>query len=183
MRWLMPVSPLIHPPGLISASALENDPTPQDYFRGMKGIAWKIRWVWSWKTEGFLFLLSTLLLHWRFWRSFAPMPLPFSAYPTPQPPKPPTTEQVFGAFHLRAAMVRSLDRTHPWSQEVKWQDGQNRSPVQLATPGAPGFVTHPLETSCIACRDGGIGRGVSWWNADSVTVCEMTLPLKKMDGG
>lgn len=37
----MPGSPLIYTPRLISASALENDPTPHDYPRGTKVIAWK----------------------------------------------------------------------------------------------------------------------------------------------
>lgn len=41
MTELMPISPLIYTQRLISDSALENDPTPQDCPRGTKVIAWK----------------------------------------------------------------------------------------------------------------------------------------------
>lgn len=55
------ISPLICPPGLISASALENDPTLQDYRRGMMVIAWKNMVSQGIETPRCFFYLATAL--------------------------------------------------------------------------------------------------------------------------
>lgn len=55
------ISPLICPPGLISASALENDPTPQDYPRGLMVIAWKNMVSQGVETPSCFFYLVTAL--------------------------------------------------------------------------------------------------------------------------
>lgn len=97
---LIPVSPLIHPPALISASALENNPTPRDPTLG----AWRslLRRIW-WvrELEGWGFLLVCFCTFWLL------LLVPHSSLNTQHLSllEPPIVEQRCRASHHRAATV------------------------------------------------------------------------------
>ena len=155
--WPMTVSPLIHSPGLISASALENDPTPQDLtlgaWRSLPGRTW---WVRALKCWGFFVRLFFHLL------TALTAPSAFSETPAPQSARP-SRHWMDGCSepHITRqprpfSESRSRLKSGGWAGETGTQPSQCfQEPRLCATYG----VSQPMKCT--------------------VTVCEMPLPRRQ----
>lgn len=156
--WPMTVSPLIHSPGLISASALENDPTLQDLTLG----SWRSLPRRKMVSQG-VEMLRGFRLFFHF-LTVLTAPLPFSEPPAPQSARP-SHHWVDGCSEPHITEQATAFLWITFTSEVRWLGRRDRSPAQPELPGAQALCYVRTEW-------------VSWWNA-LVTVCEMPLPLRQ----
>lgn len=152
-------------PGLISASALENDAALEITLGAWRSLPRRIWWVRSWKAEGFLF--AGFFVFWLL------LLLPYPSLNTQHLSllESPLVKQRCRASHYRAATA------FLWSRSRLKSGGSRTGKTEPSSAGAsrsPGSVIHPLElgetpqTSCL----------VSQLMQRTVTVCEVPLPLR-----
>lgn len=180
----MPVSPLICTPRLISDSALENDPTPQDCPRGTKVIAWK-----NTVSQGaeilkfvlfFVFYLLTALKLLKILSTHA-LTVLYTPSPSVSPNLPPLSRCLeLSTSEQPCSFSESQSPVESWGQVA----GQAKQEPSSASASRRPRLCDASPGNFLCCRV--MGRGVkhakewvSWWNVHSVTVCEMTLPLKQ----